>query len=225
MNRVRTVAKNTIVRSISQVLCILLSAFFLMYITRKLGSADFGKYTLAFSLAGVLMVVSEMGIHTLLTKKIAQKSDDAAIVYGNILFLKFVFTILFFISLVIAVNLLNYNNDVTNIVYSMGAFVIITSIFDLINSVFRGYEKMEYEAAVMFLNRSMVVGSGFYALYMDWGLQNFVIAIIIGNFLSLIPGTVISLKIFLKPKMIIRLNMMKNILKEAFPIGDRKSVV
>ena len=219
MNKTRRVAKNTIVRSAAQVFNMILSAGFLMYVTRKLGSTDFGKYTLAFSLSSLLVVVSEMGVHTLLMREIAKKKDKTNLIFGNILIIKLFLTVLFFLLLAVANYLLNSPREVSYIVYAMGIFVLTTSFFDVINSVFRGYEKMEYEAAFMLLNRVIVVASGAFALYIGYRLKGFATALVISNIMSLFPAVAISFKKFIAPKMKIDADLVKVIFKEAFPIG------
>lgn len=219
MNRVKRVAKNIIVRSIAQVFNMTLSAGFLMYVTRKLGSIDFGKYTFALSLSGLFVVTAEMGIHTILTKEIAQRKDNIALIFGNVLILKLLLSLLFFIFLVMANYILNSPREVSFIIYAIGFFVLTTSFFDVLNSVFRGYEKMEYEAVFMSLNRVMVVVSGAFALYTGYGLRGFVTALVISNLISLFPVIAILSKKFVIPEMKIDPNLVKVIFRKAFPVG------
>ena len=220
MSRTRIVAKNIVVRSVSQVANIILSTFFVMYITRKLGSADFGKYTTAFSLATLLAIaVTELGIHTLLTKEIARKKDNSRLFLGNVIIIKLVLALFFFASLYMAINILNYSDEVVYVAYAMGVFALSTSFFELFNAVFRGYEKMEYEAASMFFNRVIVVSSGGTALFMGYNLKAFVTVMALSNLVSFIPAIALSFQRLLLPKFKVDIYLIKTIFKEALPIG------
>ena len=220
MSRTRIVAKNIVVRSASQVANIILSTLFVMYITRKLGTADFGKYTAAFSLASLLAIaVTELGIHTLLTKEIAREKDNSRLFLGNVIIIKLVLSLFFFASLYMAINILNYSDEVVYVVCAMGVFSLTASFFELFNSVFRGYERMEYEAAVMFLNRVVVVTSGGTALFMGYNLKVFVTVMALSNLVSFIPAIALSFKRFLVPQFKVDIYLIKTIFKEALPIG------
>lgn len=219
MNTVGRVTKNTLVRSIAQGFNMLFSAIFLIYVTRKLGSADFGKYTFAFSLAGLLIVITEMGVHTLLVREIAKKGVGASAVFGTLLLFKLVTTTVFFLLLFLFVFFSNYSDDTCSVLYIMGVFVAGISFLELFNSVFRGFEKMEYEAGAMFLNRVIVVGAGMVALYLGCGLKGFAMVIAASNLATLLPVIIISSRKFIRPKMKTDKNSLKSTLKEAWPIG------
>ena len=220
MNRTRTVAKNIVVRSVSQVANIILSAFFVIYITRKLGSADFGKYTTVFSLASLLAItVTDLGIHTLLTKEIARKKNNPRLFFGNVIIIKLVLSLLFFGSLYMTTYILDYTDEVVYIAYVMGVFVLTTSFFELFNSIFRGSERMEYEAASMFINRLVVVISGGAALFIGYNLKVLVAVMAISNFVSFIPAIAVSFRRFIVPEFKLDIYLIKTIFKEAFPVG------
>lgn len=218
MSTARRVAKNTLVRSVAEALNVVLSMFFLMYVTRRLGTEDFGKYVFAFYLGALFIVIGEMGLHTLLAREIAKDRDRAGKVIGNALVLKIFLVMVYFAFLKLVVFLMGYPPEVSKIVYLMAGFVLATSYIDLFNAIFRGLEKMEYEAGAMFLNRVMVVTSGILAVYLGAGLNGFVLTIFLANLVATIPAMLVSFKL-LRPRLNMDLGLAKSLLKDTLPIG------
>jgi O-antigen/teichoic acid export membrane protein len=196
-----------------------LSAFFILYITRKLGSSDFGKYAVAFSLASILVIIAELGTNTILTREVSRKRADAPVIFGNVILLRGFLTFFYFLSLLATVFLLAYPEDIILICILMGGVVLGTSFLDLLNSVFRGWEKMQYEAVVMVLNRILVVASGVFVLYYGGDLLSFIIAILLANSILLYPVMQICFRKFLRPQIKINIILIRSILREAFPVG------
>ncbi len=219
MNTARRVIKNTLVRTGAEVLNFALSAIFLIYVARHLGSADFGKYSFAFAFAGLFVIFTDMGLHTLFIKEVAREKEKAGKLMGNLLAIKFVLALITFFILFIIINLMNYPLETKRLVYIMGIFVMGTSLLDLFNSLFRAFERMEYEALIMFLNRLVVVASGIFALYLGCGLEGFAIAILAANLLTVIPSSFLAFKNISTPVLEIDMVLWKHLFKEATSIG------
>lgn len=196
----------------------LLSTGFIIYASRSLGSADYGKYTLAFSLAGVLIIIAEMGTHTYLTKHIASDRASTSTLFSEFLLLKLILAGLFLTAYIITINSVSSFKSIASIAFAMGFFVFTSSIIESTNAVFRGYEKMGYESILMLFNRILVTGSGALALYLGVGLSGFIASIIAGNFISLITSLIILSRHFISFKVSKDLKKAREMFINSLPI-------
>jgi O-antigen/teichoic acid export membrane protein len=219
MNTLKRVVKNTVVRTGAEVLNFALSAIFLIYVARHLGSEDFGKYSFALSFAALFIILTDMGLHTIFIREVAKEREGTGKLLGNILVIKFILAFVYFFLLYITINLMHYPHETKNLIYIMGFFVLGTSILDLFNSLFRAYERMEYEALIMFLNRLAVVIFGIITLYLGYGLKAFLIAILIANLLMIFPSSFLAFKKFSVPRFEMDKVLWRRLFKEAIPVG------
>lgn len=219
MNPIGRVAKNTLVRTVAEILNVALSAVFIIYIARHLGNANFGRYSFAISFAGLFVIFTDVGLHTIFIREVAKENRRAGKLLGNLLIIKSILALFTFSILFITINLMNYPLETKRLVYIMGIFVIGTSFLDLFNSVFRAFEQMEYEALIMFLNRSAIVTAGIFTLYLGFGLEGFAIAILASNLLTLIPCSLLAFKRFSIPVLEIDIVIWGYFFKESIPIG------
>ena len=219
MNTVKRVVKNTVIRTGAEVLNFGLSALFLIYVARHLGSVDFGRYSFAFSFAGLFVIFTDMGLHTLFIREVAKEEGKAGKLLGNLLVIKSFLALLTFSILFSTINLMDYPQETRRLVYIMGIFVVGTSFLDLFNSLYRAFEQMEYEALIMFLNRLVVVTSGIFTLYLGYGLERFAIAILIANLLTIAPCSFLAFRRFSVPRFEIDIGLWKDLFKEAIPVG------
>jgi O-antigen/teichoic acid export membrane protein len=219
MNTVRRVVKNIAVRTGAEILNFTLSTIFLIYVARHLGSADFGKYSFAVSFAGLFVIFTDMGLHTMFIREVAKEKGKAGKLLSNLLIIKSILVLFTFSILFITINLMNYPHETKRLVYIMGIFVISTSLLDLFNSLFRAFERMEYEALIMFLNRLAVVTSGIFALHLNYELVGFAITILTVNFLTIIPCSFLAFRGLSVPRLEIDMDIWRHLFKEAIPIG------
>jgi O-antigen/teichoic acid export membrane protein len=219
MNTLKRVVKNTVVRTGAEVLNFALSAIFLIYVARHLGSEDFGKYSFSLSFAALFIIFTDMGLHTIFIREVVKEREGTSKLLGNILVIKFILTIVYFFLLSVTINLMHYPHETKNLIYIMGVFVLGTSILDLFNSLFRAFERMEYEALIMFLNRLAVVIFGLITLYLGYGLKAFLIAILIANLLMIFPSSFLAFKNFSVPRFEMDKILWKRLFKEAIPVG------
>lgn len=219
MASVKRVAKNTAVRTGAELVNIAISTVFLIYVARHLGAVNFGRYAFAFCFAELFIVLVDMGLHTLFIREVAKKRDRAGKLLGDIIVIKSVLLVFAFAALFITINLMNYPAEIKMLVYLMGIFVIGTSLLDLFNSVFRGFELMEYEALVMVVNRLAVVVSGITVLHLGYGLVGFTMAILSANLLTVIPCSILACKGFAMPRFEVDPAFLRGLFKDAVPVG------
>jgi len=75
MNTVQTIAKNTGVLAISQVITSILGFVLLIYLARYLGEVGFGKYSFAVSFTALFSIVANLGINNYIIRELARNKE------------------------------------------------------------------------------------------------------------------------------------------------------
>jgi len=213
------IVKNTVIRSTAEIANIFLSGIFLIYVARKLGDVNFGMYAFALSFAGVFVIFSDLGLHTILTREIVKNKKNTQIYIGNVLLTKSILTIMVFLLMCLAAKVINYPNKTIEIIFLTAFFVICTSILDFFNSVYRAYEEMEYESAIMLLNRLTIVSFGICSLYISANLEGFLWSIVVANMIWVIVSGVVIIIKYRMPVFKPDNELISSLFKQAIPIG------
>jgi O-antigen/teichoic acid export membrane protein len=219
MTIIKTIAKNTGVLLFAHVIISILSLIFAIYIARYLGDVSFGKYSFAFSFAGLFIVLSDLGLSIITTREVARDKSHAEKYLGNIAILKFILSILVIFLVFIIINLMNYPHDTTLIVYIAVIAIIFESFITFFASIYRAFEKMEYEAFVLTLEKSLVVGLGVSVLVLGYGLIEVVYTHLFASIIGVSLAFLFLIRRFAKPKLEIDFDLWKHAIKEAIPFG------
>ena len=99
MNTVRTIAKNTSLLALSNIISAVLVFFLMVYIARYLGEIEFGKYSFAISFTGLFAILVDLGMYNYTIREIARNKELVNKFLSNVLFIKIILSILTFSSI------------------------------------------------------------------------------------------------------------------------------
>ena len=153
MNTIQTIAKNTGVLAISQVITSILGFFLLIYIARYLGEVGFGKYSFAISFTALFVIFADLGINQLIIRELARNKELTNEYLTNVSIIKLLLSFLAFGFIVLTINIMDYPRDTTYAVYLFGIYMILTSFAQTFRSIFQAFERMEYDAVVMVIEK------------------------------------------------------------------------
>lgn len=161
----KTIARNTLLLSGSQ----FISSFFmyLLFIiaARLLGVASYGKFIFAVTYISLLRVVMDLGLTELTIRDISNNKDLTESYFVNISIIKAGLTILSFLILYLTLNLTGYAEDVRNMSYILFVAEAMRSYSDFMRAIFRGHQRMEYEAIIWVGERLLLFIVGCFVLY------------------------------------------------------------
>lgn len=217
MSDIKTIIKNISLLSISQVITLITGILAIVMIARCLGDAEFGKLSVAQSLTGILIVFSDIGLSNLVIREIARNRKDAGKYLTNIALIKILLTVLTIGLIFASVYMLGYSQEIALIVYLIGLSLIINSFSMFIRSIFRAFEKMEYEANVNIFISIVKLILIFIVLYMGYGLVEIAYIYILVEIVNLLLSIVFTLKYISKPIMEIDYKFSMDIIKMSLP--------
>ena len=219
MSRIKTLAKNTTILFIGNMISYLLGFFTTIYTARYLGVQGFGILSLALSITGIFGVFTDLGLGTLTTREVSRNKSKANKYIGNTAVMKVFLAFLTFGLISLTVYILGYPQTVKNVVYIITLSVIFSAFTGIFNSIFQAFEKMEYMSLNIILNAVLMFTGVLTVIY--YGLD--IIALSAVYFISsgiilILTFLIYSWKFFL-PKIHLDLNFWKPTLKEASFFG------
>lgn len=219
MNTIRRIAKNTLSLASAQIITNFLGFILVVFIARYLLDVGFGIYSFVFAFTSFFAIISDLGLTALTIREVARDKELAGKYLGNISLFKFVLALVSFLLLAIVTNLMHYPPDTTLAVYIAGAYVVVTSFNQFFISIFRAFEKMEYETVVRVVEKVIVFSLIMSLIYFGYGLIEIVSAFLISSIFSFIFSGLVVLKKFAKPRFEIDFSFLKHVTRESLPFG------
>jgi O-antigen/teichoic acid export membrane protein len=220
MNSDKKIIQNTVYRWSGEIINKIIWFLFIVFIARHLSSSGFGFFNYAFSFASMIIVLTDMGTNTLITKEVSKNYSKSGIYLSNVYFLKIVSSIV----LISAISVFAFLFDEQPVILILiSSSLLISAFLDPLNSIYRAYSSMIYETAVLLMWRIMIAGFSIMGLYWyNQGLLWISLSFIAAGITALILSFVITKKKFRTEIFSFKhvdIRMCRNIIKESVPIG------
>lgn len=219
MNTVQRIAKNTAVLLAANIISKVLGFFYVMYTARYLGAEGFGTLSFALAFTGIFGVFSDLGLSPLTVREVARDKSLAKKYLNNISVMKTILVTITFALIVIVINLLGYPEQTIKVVYLISLSVVFNSFTGMFYSIFRAFEKMEYQSLGQILNSTLMLFGVFFAISRGFNVIGFASLYFMISVVALIYSLVISTWKFVKPKMEVDWSFWRRTIKEALPFG------
>jgi O-antigen/teichoic acid export membrane protein len=219
MNTIKTIAKNTGVLAISQVITTILGFFLLIYIARYLGEVEFGKYSFAVSFTALFIIFADLGISNLIIRELARNKGLTSEYLTNVSIIKLILSFVAFGFIALTINLMDYPQDTTYAVYLFGVHMILTSFAQAFRAIFQAFEKMEYTAVVMILEQIILISLVLFILFSGYGLIELAYVYVFVGIVDVTLSFFIVLIKIAKPKPTINFSLWKTLVIGSIPFG------
>jgi O-antigen/teichoic acid export membrane protein len=214
-----SVKKNTFFLSIGQFTQTALAFILMPVAARYLGDGGFGQYNLATAIMYIIFLVNDFGLNTLTTRENARDREQAAVLFGQALFIKIVFTFLCAVALGIALWIYDFPHRIAIAVAVFAIYGVLSSMTQLATGVFRSFERMEYDTIVTILEKVVITGLGVYVLLHGAELVMFAVVFVVGGLASLAAGLFIVDKKFFPVRLQVNISRAQSLLKQAVIFG------
>ncbi|MBI5729245.1 MAG: flippase [Candidatus Magasanikbacteria bacterium] len=141
-----TVAQNTSFLTFASVLQKVISFVYFTIIARVIGVENTGQYFFAISFTTIFAVVADFGLVPVLTREASKFPDQSEGYVNTILWTKIVFGCAAYGLLIVAVNLLNYDPALRELIYLSGVTMFFDSLQGTFFSIFRAHKNLVYES-------------------------------------------------------------------------------
>jgi O-antigen/teichoic acid export membrane protein len=218
MSVIRTIAKNTSVLLLSQIISYILVLFYTIYTARYLGASGFGILSFALALGAILSIFTELGLNTLIVREVSRDKKLANKYIGNTFVLKILLSIITLSLMFIVVSLLKYSPETATIVYYITISFVVGAFTNIFYSIFQAYEEMEYQSIGMIINSIIMFAGVLLIIKYQLSITNFALIYLISSIICLVFGFIICIWKFILPKIEIDTGLWKFLIVEAIPL-------
>ncbi len=215
----QTVAKNTFWLTFGQIFSRVIKAVLMIYAARLLGTAGYGTFSYALSLAALFTMLSDVGIGGLLTREVSVTKEVERYHFATSLFIKLllisagsllvIFIAPFFTKIPEALPLLP-------IIVFLLAF---DSLRDFLLAITRAQEKMQVEAGVLVFTNITIVALGIVSLFIFGSARSLMVAYTIGSGAGFLVTFLILRKYLSKTWRYVDRKLIKRIFSDAWPFA------
>jgi len=179
--RARRVIYNSGMLTLANGLEALLSVVFVAFVARYLGKEGFGTYGFVVSLAQVFVVAGQMGLPRILVREVSREREQTAQYLGNAVSLILLTMSVGLLAATVLTSLIGPHVEavLAMITYFLSEAILAVALLGY--SVFRAYERMEYQAVISVLGQTLKVVFAVLFIYLDLGLVALFLAMCVAN--------------------------------------------
>jgi O-antigen/teichoic acid export membrane protein len=202
---IKRVVKNSMTPMATSLLNKVIDTAFAMLMLRILGPEGAGKYGFAVVVFGLLEILSNFGLNTLLTREVSRDRTQANRYLSNTAILRLI--ILVILMPVLLLFLLAWRrffalaDDTTVTILLLTLSLVPGSISTALTSVFLAFEKMEYPAGITTVTTIIRVSLGVVVLLMGLGIIGLAAVAVATNILTALILLFLLLRLILRPRL------------------------
>ena len=218
-NTRQTIIKNTFWLFIGEASGRLLKMLLIVYAARKLGAEGWGTFAYALSVASLLMILSDVGIGTLITRNASQKDENYRTFISAALLLK---GIVLAISIILVILISPHISNIKEAVVLfpiIGLIFLFDSIRDVGFAINRMLEKMEREMIIKVIMNSIILVLGITLIKANPLPISIAVAYVIGSGVSAVLIIWILRKDILEFIVKINVDTLKLVIKTTLPLA------
>lgn len=156
-------------------------AIIVIYAARVLGIAGFGVASYALSLTGFFSIIADMGVSTILTKKIAESPAEINRYFSTTFIIKCVCAVASFVIIIVIGPMIANIAGAAELLPLAGLVLIFDSMREFMLALVRAKEKMQYEAALTVATNISTILITAALLFMYPTPQSFILGYAIGS--------------------------------------------
>lgn len=218
MNFAQKIAKNVSLLFIAQILSVIFGFFYVIYMARYLGAANFGILSFAIAFTGIFGIISDLGLTTLAVREISKDKSLESCYITNITLIKFFLSILTIGLTLLSLYILGYPKLIFEVVLVILLSVIMANFTQVFSSIFQVHQKLEYQSLSTVLSSILMFSGIILAINYNFGILQFAYIYLIVSFFIFIFNLLIYLLKFIS-KVQIDLSAWRPLIIHSIPLG------
>lgn len=212
------IGRNALMLGIGNLLSRALGFVLYILLARYLGPKDYGVYNIAISYVQIFVLLGNFGLDVVYIRSISRDLSLSSQYFFAGLSLKAILSIVSFLILVTIAWILNYDRLVFIAIVTYGFSIIFQTALELISSVFKAVELMQYVSYIMILRSLLSIS--FIGFLMIWQID--IIAALMAQNASFVLVTLFFFIILMKKKLIklklsVNLHLCLQMIRTALP--------
>ena len=187
----QTVAKNTFWFSLSQIGGRIIKSVIILYAARILGTAEYGLFSYAVTLAGFMSLFMDPGVNSVFMREIAKAPEDRHKIFSTTFAIK-IALIIIGAAIIIFIGPFFSTLPGAKALLPIAALILTFDTFrEFFLSLVRGVEKMEWDAAIFLLTNVAIVIFGFIYMAMNGTAQSLALGYALGTGVGAIAAVIV----------------------------------
>lgn len=153
MSVARKIAYNAAINALAKVFSTVLALVSIGFITRYLGVAGFGNYSLALTFFSFFGAIADLGLYSVATREISRRGADEASILGNVFALRFCASSVVLVLAGCFVWFLPYSEEVKIAILFSALGFLFSSSYSVLNGVFQKNLVMDRVAMIELLGK------------------------------------------------------------------------
>lgn len=154
MNSIQKLLKNALSLIMSDGISKILAVIYFVFLARYLSLNDFGILSFAIALIGVIGIIGDFGLGSILVRDISRERRLTPRYLANTILIRIFLSIAVLILAICICVLSDYSTVETAVVLSISFNTIILNFVNVFYSMFQAYEKMELQSIGQMINSS-----------------------------------------------------------------------
>src|SRR4030042_5041459 len=143
----QTIFKNTFWLGVGTAVNKLLALALIIYAARILGAVEYGKFTFSVAFVSLLMIFSDLGLATIITRELSREKEKKEEFY-SLISLKALLTFGSLILILLVSSFVVKEESIRRIVLIMASYLLINGLIGVFYCFFPARPKMEYATGV-----------------------------------------------------------------------------
>lgn len=196
------IAKNTSYLTVALIIQKILSLAYFIYISRAVGPQQIGSYLTALAITTVLGFFIDLNYSQALIREIAKRPEKTHDYLNTAITIKTITAVLAYLVAQLYASVFQLPEIVRFLVIISGLVMVLDSLTLTFYSVFRGHQRLHYEAIGTILNKVVVVCVGVVGVQLGFGLFFLVCALLVGSLLNVTySGILLMRKLRWRPRL------------------------
>ncbi len=213
------IAKNMSALIVGQVVSRALGIFYIAALARYVGAEGIGKISTATALNGLLVLMVGPGLDTLLVRDVAADERKSGTYVSNMLILRTLLGVPFVLLTVAVARAARYPQDTVAIILLYTLVYLFDRFSEILASVFRAFERMEYDAGSQIVQDSINISLSLLAIYLRRSLLAIVSVSVLAHICKLLLMMALLNGRFVRSRLTISFHTAKRLLISSLPFG------
>ena len=199
MSKTTRLLKNTFYLMIADALKPIVSFFFIVYISRTLGTGGIGEYGVVLAFLSLFEILAQLGISDLIVREVATKEARARRYLGAAIYIGAVATVIVIALMFIALYFMQYPDSTDSAIKILSISLIFFVVNEQILAIFVAFQRMEFRSLINIIDVFGRVLLGITALQLGYGVIGLIVAIVIVRIATCILSLFITIHLGAKP--------------------------
>jgi O-antigen/teichoic acid export membrane protein len=177
---VQIVARNSAAMLAGQILIKILALAFSVYVVRRLGDTNFGRYSAALAYVAIFAIFTDLGTSTLSVREMARRGENIAWMVPNIMALRALLSVVVIVVITVLAWLLNKTPDMVLGIFVASCGMLLYAFQGPLDSTLIASERLDFSSAIALLNQVVFVVLGTILLLVGAGYIGLLLASLVG---------------------------------------------